>query len=111
MVDEMRLKGTLTLRPSVVTANLSSQLGTKGTLTGVGGLRGEDLRFPNTVDYEGLKNKPSINGNTLTGDMTGPELGLQNKLIPGNGIDITEDVISIKYLIFDCGTSTINVEV
>lgn len=110
MVDEMRLSGSLSLKPSVVTANLSPQLGTQGVLTGKGGLRGEDLRFPNTIDYESLKHKPLINGNTLIGDKTGAELGLQDKLIPGNGIDITDNTVSIKYLIFDCGTSTINVE-
>ena len=110
MVDEMRLSGTLSLRPSVVAANLSPQLGAKANLNGVTGLRGGDLRFANTVDYEDIKNKPSINGNTLIGDKTGAELGLQDLLIPGNGIDITDNTISVKYVIFDCGSSTLNVE-
>ena len=110
MVNEMRLSGSLSLKPEVIAANLSSQLGTTVVMSNRGSLRGEDLHIANTVDYNTLTSKPAINGNTLIGDQTGSDLGLQNLLIPGNGIDITDNVISIKYVILDCGSSTLNVE-
>ena len=34
-----------------------------------------------TDDYADLLNKPKINGATLTGNKTGPQLGLQNELV------------------------------
>ena len=93
MVNEMRLSGSLSLKPEVIAANLSSQLGTTVVMSNRGSLRGEDLHIANTVDYNTLTSKPAINGNTLIGDQTGSDLGLQNLLIPGNGIDITDNHI------------------
>lgn len=110
MVNEMRLSGSLSLKPVVVAANLSSQLGTKGVMNTGYSMRGGDLHLANTIDYNTLTGKPAINGNVLIGDQTGSDLGLQDSLIPGNGIDITNNIVSIKYVIFDCGSSTLNVE-
>ena len=43
------------------------------------------------TDYEEAVNLPQINGNTLLGDKTAADLGLQDKLTAGNGIDIDSD--------------------
>lgn len=58
------------------------------TLTGGGG--------GGTTDYTDLENKPQINGNTLTGDKTGSQLGLQNELTEGNGIAIDPITLEIS---------------
>lgn len=68
-----------------------------------------DLGIPTT--YAELSDKPSINGTTLSGNKTAAELGLQNELIAGNGISISNQEISIADLIIDCGSSTVNVGV
>ena len=51
----------------------------KGNLSGSGQLRGK-LSIPSvvsgTTDYERLKNKPSIESVTLTGNKNFPDLGL-----------------------------------
>ena len=163
MVDNMRLSGTLSQNSGVITATVSSRLGTNGVLTnrqGIGnnglsattpvsnsnlnqpngvnstiseqhavaasfspklgtqgalaanqGIQTREIRLSNSVDYESLRNKPKINSTTLIGDKTSSDLGLQDKLTAGNGIDITDNTISVKYVIFDCGTSTLNTEV
>lgn len=110
MVNEMRLSGSLSLKPVIVATNLSPQLGAKGVVNTGYSMHGGDLHIANTIDYNTVTNKPSINGNTLIGDQTGSELGLQDLLTPGNGIDITNNTVSVKYVIFDCGSSTLNVE-
>lgn len=46
------------------------------------------------TDYEAAINLPQINGNTLIGDKTGEELGLQDKLIAGDNITIEGNTIS-----------------
>ena len=43
------------------------------------------------TDYEEATNLPQINGNTLIGDKTGAELGLQNELTAGANIQIDSD--------------------
>lgn len=47
-----------------------------------------------TTNYNELTNKPQINDVELIGNKTSDELGLQNKLIAGEGIVIENDVIS-----------------
>ncbi|MBQ2093772.1 MAG: hypothetical protein II190_04235 [Ruminococcus sp.] len=39
-------------------------------------------------DYDSLEHKPQINGNTLSGNKTSDELGLQNKLTAGENVNI-----------------------
>lgn len=59
------------------------------TLTGGGG--------GGTDDYNDLENRPQINSNTLTGNKTGADLGLQDALTAGNGISLSElGVIAAK---------------
>lgn len=49
------------------------------------------------TDYEQAVNLPQINGNTLIGDKTATQLGLQDKLTAGDGIEIDGDnTISIS---------------
>ena len=43
------------------------------------------------TDYEAAVNLPQINGNTLIGDKTGEELGLQDKLTAGDGLEVDAD--------------------
>lgn len=51
-----------------------------------------------TADYDQLSNRPQINGNTLTGDKSASQLGLQKALTPGAGISIdANDEISVSY--------------
>ena len=42
-------------------------------------------------DYDKLENKPQINGNTLSGNKTSDDLGLQKKLTAGTNITIGND--------------------
>ena len=44
--------------------------------------------------YNDLTNKPDINGHTLTGSKSGSDLGLQDKLVAGQNINIAGNVIS-----------------
>lgn len=44
-----------------------------------------------TSDYTGLENKPQINGNTLSGNKSSDDLGLQKKLTAGQNITIESD--------------------
>lgn len=49
------------------------------------------------TDYEQAVNLPEINGVTLFGNKNGEDLGLQNKLVAGDGVDIDSDnTISIS---------------
>lgn len=51
-----------------------------------------NARLP--ADYADLVDKPQINGNTLSGNKTRAQLGLQNTLTAGQGITIQNDTIS-----------------
>ena len=56
------------------------------------------------TDYEDATNLPQINGNTLIGDKTGEELGLQNKLTAGDNIQIdSNNVISATDTTYTAG--------
>lgn len=57
------------------------------TLTGGGG---------GTDDYPELSNKPQINGVTLVGNQTGHDLGLQNELTEGAGININPSTLELS---------------
>jgi len=58
------------------------------------------------TDYEQAVNLPQINGNTLIGDKTGDQLGLQNKLTAGENITIEDDVISATDTTYGHATDT-----
>lgn len=58
------------------------------------------------TDYEQAVNLPQINGNTLIGDKTGDQLGLQNKLTAGENITIEDDVISATDTTYGPATDT-----
>lgn len=45
----------------------------------------------NAGDYESIENKPQINGHELSGDQSGSDLGLQNKLTAGENVTIDEN--------------------
>ena len=45
-----------------------------------------------TSDYDQLDNKPSINNNTLTGDKTSSQLGLQSELVSGTNIKTINNI-------------------
>lgn len=107
MVNDMKMSGTLSIQKSNVNATLNSKVSASGTLATTNTLRGENIRLAQTVDYETLLNKPQINGIELIGNKSAAELGLQNTLIAGNGINITDNIISITDLILDCGTSEV----
>lgn len=111
MVDEMRMSGTLTLGRQSLSGTLNSNGNMGATLNGVRGIQTRDIRLANIVDYNTLGNLPTINTITVKGDKIGPEYGLQNLLTAGNGISIENDIISLKSLILDCGTASINVGV
>lgn len=56
------------------------------------------------TNYEDAVNLPQINGNTLIGDKTGEELGLQNKLTAGENIQISdENIISATDTTYTAG--------
>ena len=60
----------------------------------------EDIEFSNdgptgVTDYTLLSNKPQINGHTLTGNKTGANLGLQNKILAGTNVSIRADGVTI----------------
>lgn len=111
MVDEMRMSGTLTLGRQSLSGTLNSNGNMGATLNGVQGIQTRGIRLANIVDYNTLGNLPTINTITVKGDKIGPEYGLQNLLTAGNGISIENDIISLKSLILDCGTASINVGV
>ena len=111
MVDEMRMSGTLTLGKQSLSGTLSPKSKISTTLNGVQGIQTRDIRLANIVDYNTLGNLPTINTITVKGDKIGPEYGLQNLLTAGNGISIENDAISLKSLILDCGTASLNVGV
>lgn len=50
-----------------------------------------------TSDYSDLDNKPSVNSVTLVGNKTLADLGAQDKLTAGSGINIDNNVISSKH--------------
>lgn len=58
------------------------------------------------TDYEAAINLPQINGNTLIGDKTGEELGLQDKLTAGDNITIENNVISATDTTYGPATDT-----
>lgn len=58
------------------------------------------------TDYEQAVNLPQINGNTLIGDKTGEELGLQDKLTAGDNITIENGVISATDTTYGPATDT-----
>lgn len=107
MVNDMKMSGTLSIQKSNVNATLNSKVSASGTLATTNTLRGGGIRLAQTVDYETLSNKPRINGIELIGNKSATELGLQNTLIVGSGINITDNTISITDLILDCGTSEV----
>ena len=46
-----------------------------------------EAQYPiETNDYDALANKPSINGVTLSGNKTGPDIGLKNNFAIGSGL-------------------------
>lgn len=49
-----------------------------------------------TTDYNALQNQPQINGVTLSGNKTTSDLLIET-YTAGNGIDITNGVISVSY--------------
>lgn len=53
------------------------------------GLIGSDIGTGGTTDYTQLSNKPQINGNTLTGNKSGSEIGLVNA-VPGKGLSTND---------------------
>ena len=67
-----------------------------------------------TTNYNDLENKPSINDVVVEGSKSGFEYGLQNRLIPGHGINIRNDgvtidvidAVSIRQVIEEYGVST-----
>lgn len=58
------------------------------------------------TDYEAAVNLPQINGNTLIGDKTGDQLGLQDKLTAGDNITIENNVISATDTTYGPATDT-----
>ena len=66
---------------------------------------GIPTRLTNGItNYEDAINLPKINGNTLIGDKTGEELGLQDKLTAGENIQISdENVISATDTTYTAG--------
>ena len=54
-----------------------------------------------TTNYNQLENKPQINSVELTGNKTLEDLGVQAELTAGEGIDITNNVISTEIVIPD----------
>lgn len=58
------------------------------------------------TDYEAAINLPQINGNTLIGNKTGEELGLQDKLTAGDNITIENNVISATDTTYGPATDT-----
>ena len=58
------------------------------------------------TDYEAAVNLPQINGNTLIGNKTGEELGLQDKLTAGDNITIENNVISATDTTYGPATDT-----
>lgn len=74
--------------------------GTMGVVTSISGtdliVRTATANTVGTIDYEDLENKPQINSVELTGDVSLEDLGInlddkQDKLTPGENIEITED--------------------
>ena len=58
-----------------------------------------------TTDYTELENKPQINNVELSGNKTLEELGIQEALTPGTGIDITGGTISSTITTPDASTT------
>ena len=85
-MDDLDLQGKLTAGTNITIAN-------DGTISASGGV----------TDYDQLSNKPSINNNTLTGNKTFSQLGLQSELVSGTNIK-TINNISIL------GSGNINIE-
>ncbi|MBO7449799.1 MAG: hypothetical protein J6U54_05460 [Clostridiales bacterium] len=47
------------------------------------------------ADYSLLENKPSINGVVLNGDLDGFAYGLQNRIVPGQGLSMRSDGVTL----------------
>lgn len=58
------------------------------------------------TNYEDATNLPQINGNTVIGNKTGEELGLQDKLTDGDNITIENGVISATDTTYGPATDT-----
>lgn len=90
-----------TVTVGTVRADIATTIASlKGGSSGIYGGGGSGIS-----NYNELSNKPSIGGVTLQGDRTLSELGIQT-FTAGTGIDYTNNVLSIKDLYINCGTST-----
>lgn len=91
--------------------NMSKIDSGKGSVSGSGSSSGGGGGGGGTNNYNSLSNKPKINGVVLTGNKSSSDLGLQPTLSAGTGIRISSNTVSVKDLILDCGSSTVNVGV
>lgn len=89
--------------------NMSKIDSGKGSVSGSGSSGGGG--GGGTKDYNSLSNKPKINGVVLKGNKSLSDLGIQGTLSAGNGIKLSNNNVSLKDLILDCGSSTVNVGV
>lgn len=82
--DDLGLQKKLTAGTNITIAN-------DGTISASGGV----------TSYDDLNDKPQINGNTLSGNKTSGELGLQDTLTAGQNISINNGEISASTGIID----------
>ena len=62
---------------------------------------------PGTTNYSDLTNKPSINGNELTGNKTAAQLGIANQTLASGGTDLTARA-KVNFTDFDVSDNTSN---